>query len=332
MYRIYTILATASIAFLFSMCSASSGSKTADSAQNITKTEAAKTLSFDADSAYAYVAKQIEFGPRVPGSAAQKACAEWLQETLEKNGAKVYVQNTEATAYDGTKLPVINIIGCYNPEAKTRVLLMSHWDCRHVSDADPDKTKYHNPVDGANDGASGVGVLLELARQAGMRNPKVGIDIFLCDAEDYGAPDEFKGEHKEEWWALGTQAWCRKPHVDGYRANYGILLDMVGAKDATFYFEYYSKRFASDILNRVWGVAQNLGYGRYFIPKDGAGITDDHVFVNKMTGIPTIDIIDTRMNGEGTFYPYWHTSGDTLDKIDKETLKAVGSVLTALLF
>lgn len=328
MHKIYTIFIAISTAFLFIMCSAGNAQKP----DSTPSAEVSKVQQFDADSAYLYVARQLEFGPRVPGSDAQKACAEWLQNELARHGAKVYVQNTEAKAYDGTTLPIINIIGSYNPEAKTRVLLMSHWDCRPMSDADPDKSKYHNPVDGANDGASGVGVLLELARQAGLKNPKVGIDIFLCDAEDYGAPDEFKGEHKEEWWALGTQAWCRKPHVDGYRATYGILLDMVGAKGATFYYEYYSKRYASDILNSVWNIAQSLGYGKYFIPQDGAGITDDHVFVNRLTGIPTIDIIDTREDGDGTFYPYWHTSGDTLDKIDPETLKAVGSVLMKLVY
>ena len=328
MNKIYYTFFAISTAFLFAMCSAGSVPKTDASS----KTEAPKALQFDADSAFSYVAKQLEFGPRVPGTPAQKQAAEWLENELTRHGAKVYVQNSEATAYDGKVLPIINIIGSYNTDAKVRVLLLSHWDCRHICDEDPDKSKYNNPVDGANDGASGVGVLLELARQAGMKNPKVGIDIFLCDAEDYGAPDDFKGERKEEWWALGTQAWCRNPHVKGYRANYGILLDMVGAKGATFYHEYYSKRFANDIVNRVWGIAQNLGYGKYFISKDGAGITDDHVFINKMTGIPTIDIIDTRADSNGTFYPYWHTSGDTLDKIDRETLKAVGTVLMNLLF
>lgn len=310
------------------MCSAG-GAKQASADSSSNKRQVPQ---FNADSAYNYIAEQIAFGPRVPGTSAQQSAAKWLEGELRRHGANVSIQNSEATAYDGTKLPIINIIGSYMPEAKTRVLLMSHWDCRPLSDNDPDRSKYNNPVDGANDGASGVGVLLEIARQAGLANPKVGIDIFLTDAEDYGAPDEFKGEHKETWWALGTQAWCRQPHVKGYRANYGILLDMVGAKDATFYREYYSDRFASDIVNRVWGTAAGLGLGKYFINQEGAGITDDHVFVNKMTGIPTIDIIDTRIDGDGTFYPYWHTSEDTLDKIDKETLKAVGTLLLNLIY
>lgn len=312
----------------FGLCSCSNG----NSQTPATPALARNIPQFNADSAYSYIAKQIDFGPRVPGTEAQVQAARWLEQELTRHGAQVTVMNSEATAFDGKRLPIINIVGSYNPEAKTRVLLMSHWDCRPFSDNDKDPAKYHTPVDGANDGASGVGVLLEIARQAGISNPKLGIDIFLTDAEDYGAPDEFKGEHKESWWALGTQAWCRKPHVQGYRAQFGILLDMVGAKGATFYREYYSDRFAQDVVNRVWGIAGSLGLGQYFINESGGGITDDHVFVNRMTGIPTIDIIDLRMEGDGTFYPYWHTSGDTLDKIDKETLKAVGTVLMNLIY
>ena len=326
--RISALLIAGLISFGFCMCSAGGQqSSTVSESQN-----KRQVPQFDADSAYSYVARQVDFGPRVPGTPAQKEAAQWLENELRRHGATVYVQNAEATAYDGTRLPIINIIGSFNPEARNRVLLMAHWDCRHLSDNDPDKSKYNTPVDGANDGASGVGVLLEVARQAGLSNPKMGIDIFLTDAEDYGAPDDFKGTHKESWWALGTQAWCRKPHVDGYRANYGILLDMVGAKCATFYREYYSDMYARDIVNRVWGVASNIGLGRFFINQAGAGVTDDHVFVNKMTGIPTIDIIDTRQDSDNTFYPHWHTSGDTIDKIDRETLKAVGTLLLNLIY
>lgn len=328
MSRIYSIIIAAVVALGFSSCSVGGSQKAVSSAVNVPR----EVPSFNADSAYSYIAKQLDFGPRVPGTEAQKACASWLQEELQRLGAKVYIQNAEATAYDGTVLPIINIIGSFNPDAKTRVLLMSHWDCRPLSDEDPDKSKYNQPVDGANDGASGVGVLLEIARQAGKQSPKVGIDIFLCDAEDYGAPDDFNGVKKESWWALGTQAWCKQPHLAGYRANYGILLDMVGAKGATFYREYYSDRFARDVVNRVWGTAANLGLANFFINQSGAGITDDHVFVNRMTGIPTIDIIDTRIEGSGTFYPHWHTSEDTLDKIDRETLAAVGKVLMNLIY
>lgn len=326
--RIATILIAGLTSLCFSMCTVGG----AQTAQHSGSQDKRQVPQFDADSAYNYVAGQLAFGPRVPGTPAQQEAAEWLEKEMTRHGATVYVQHTEATIYDGSRLPVINIIGSYNTEAKTRVLLMAHWDSRHVADNDPDPKKHNTPVDGANDGASGVGVLLEIARQAGLKTPKVGIDIFLTDAEDQGAPDDFKGTHKESWWALGTQAWCRKPHVDGYRANYGILLDMVGAKDATFYRDYYSDLYARDIVNRVWGTAANLGLGRYFINEPGAGVTDDHVFVNRMTGIPTIDIIDTRADDDNTFYPYWHTTDDTLDKIDRETLKAVGTLIMNLIY
>ena len=165
---------------------------------------------FSADSAYQYVASQCDFGPRVPGTDAQKACAKWLQNELLRQGATVKLQEGEMTAYNGTKLPVINIMGSFNPDAKMRVLLISHWDSRPFADNDPDPAKRKHPVMGANDGASGVGILLELARLCNEKLPQVGIDIFLTDAEDYGAPDDWKGTHDEKWWALGTQMWCKQ--------------------------------------------------------------------------------------------------------------------------
>lgn len=287
---------------------------------------------FNADSAFKYIEAQMAFGARVPGSAAQQQCADWLSNELKRFGAEVFVQRTNVVVYNGTKLPAINIIGSYNPNAKSRVLIMSHWDCRPMADHDPDPAKRNQPVPSANDGASGVGVILELARQASLKMPAVGIDLFLTDAEDYGAPEDWDGEHTEEQWGLGTQEWCRSPHTPGYKATYGILLDMVGAKDATFHQEYHSKLYASDILQRVWDTAQRLGHGRYFRRSEGGAITDDHVFVNRMRHIPTIDIIDTRPQDNGSFFPYWHTTDDTSDKLSTETLFAVGDVLMHLIY
>lgn len=287
---------------------------------------------FQADSAYQYVARQLEFGPRVPGSEAQQQTATWLESELKRHGATVKVQRTEAKAYDGKSLPVINLVGSFHPEARMRVLLMSHWDSRHVADHDADPAKRLQPVPAANDGASGVGVLLEIARLAGEKQPAVGIDIFLTDVEDYGAPDDWKGSHDEKWWAMGTQLWCKQARNESYHAEYGILLDMVGAPDATFYREYYSQRYASPYVDQVWRTAAALGYKDLFVNQSGGGITDDHVFVNQILGIPTLDIIDTRMDDDGTFFPYWHTTEDTLDKISAETLGKVGSVLVKLLW
>lgn len=315
-------------AILLSAC----GGKATTPASQPAATEARQVPVFSADSAYLAVAKQLDFGPRVPGSEAQQACAQWLRAELERYGGKVSEQRSTVRAYDGTELPCINLVGSFNPEARNRVLLISHWDSRHIADADPDKTKRTQPVPAANDGASGVGVLLEIARLTTLQSPNMGIDIFLTDVEDYGAPDTWAGSHDEKYWALGTQQWCYNTHIPNYQASFGILLDMVGAGDATFYREYYSDRFASDVVDLVWNTAAKLGYSGTFINREGAGITDDHLFVNRITHIPTIDIIDTRMQGPGTFYPYWHTTEDTLDKISKSTLEKVGKVLVQVLF
>lgn len=309
----------------------SSAGAAGNSTANSTSTNT-QTISFVGDSAYAAVAAQLDFGPRVPGSEAHQQCAAWLRSELERYGAKVSEHRTSATAYDGTRLPVINLMGSYNPEARHRVLLMAHWDSRHVADQDPDPKRRNEPVMAANDGASGVGVLLEIARLAGKQQPRCGIDIFLTDAEDYGAPDSWSGRHSEDDWALGTQIWCREQLAAGYTATYGILLDMVGSGEATFYREYYSDRYASDVVDLVWATASKLGYTDLFVNRHGAGITDDHTFVNRILGIPTIDIIDTRADGSGTFYPHWHTTDDTLDKISTETLQKVGNVLVKLLW
>ena len=285
---------------------------------------------FSADSAYQFVAGLCDFGPRVPGTDAQKACAKWLKNQLLRYGADVKLQEGEMTAYNGTKLPIINIIGSFNPDAKMRVLLMSHWDSRPFADNDPDPAKRKQPVMGANDGASGVGILLELARLCNEKLPQVGIDIFLTDAEDYGAPDDWKGTHDEKWWALGTQMWCKQAAKEGYRAQYGILLDMVGSANATFYREYYSERYANSFVNEIWQAAARLGYGDLFINQGCGGVTDDHVFVNRMLQIPCVDIIDTRTDTDGTFCPEWHTTHDTMDNISRETLGKVGRVLVSL--
>lgn len=302
-----------------------------------TKGVVAQTVSseiphFSADSAYQYVAAQCDFGPRIPGTETQETCARWLENELRRHGAVVKVQKGEMKAYNGAMLPVRNIFGSFNAEAKMRVLLVSHWDSRPVADNDPDPAKRKLPVMGANDGASGVGVLLELARLCSQKRPQVGIDIFLTDAEDYGAPVDWPGNHDEKWWALGTQMWCKQAAKEGYRAQYGILLDMVGSQDATFYREYYSERYANSFVNEIWQTAARLGYGALFINRGGGGVTDDHVFINRMLNIPCVDIIDTRVDADGSFCPEWHTTYDTMDNISKETLGKVGRVLVSLLW
>ena len=286
---------------------------------------------FEADSAYTYVANQVAFGPRVPNSKAHKQCGDYLAAELTRFGAQLYVQEANLKAYDGTLLEARNLIGSYNLEQSKRVLLFAHWDSRPYSDHDPDPANLRKPLDGADDGASGVGVLLEIARQLGQQAPNIGVDILFCDAEDYGTP-EFVDDYKPDTWCLGSQFWAKNPHVKNYKAEFGILLDMVGGKGATFFREYQSKRAAAPILEMVWSKARDLGYGKYFINADGGAITDDHQYVISGRGIPSIDIINYDPDTETGFAPYWHTQQDNMDNIDRETLKAVGQTVLEVIY
>ena len=286
---------------------------------------------FDADSAWVFVENQVKFGPRVPNSEAHVACGNYLTSELKRFGAQVYEQEATLTAYNGTQLKAKNIIGSYNPENSKRVLLFAHWDSRPYADHDKDPANHKKPIDGADDGASGVGVLLEMARQFSIKSPAIGIDIIFFDAEDYGTP-EFVKEYKENTWCLGAQFWAKNPHVKGYKADFGILLDMVGAKNASFFKEATSMRYAPQIVEEVWSTARDLGYGKFFINAEGGAITDDHQYVILGRNIPCIDIIYTDPESDNGFGPHWHTQNDTMDNIDRETLKAVGQTVLQVVY
>lgn len=286
---------------------------------------------FDSDSAYSYVKTQVDFGPRVPNTQAQEACAAYLSAKLKSFGAEVTEQKTTVKAFDGTSLRNINIIGSYNPKASQRVLLFSHWDSRPWCDQDPNPANRKKPVPAANNGASGVGVLLEMARHMGKEMPQIGVDIIFFDTEDYGAPESVSG-NTEDSWCLGTQYWCSSPHVPGYQARFGILLDMVGAPGATFYKEQVSTYYASNVVEKVWSMAQKLGFGSYFVNEDGGAVTDDHLYVNKLMQIPSIDIIHFDKNSEHGFGSYWHTTSDNMSNVDKNTLYAVGTTLMNVVY
>lgn len=286
---------------------------------------------FNGDSAYTYVANQVNFGPRVPNTQAHKACGDYLAGELTRLGAKLFVQETILTAYNGDRLEASNIIGSYNPENNKRVLLFAHWDSRPYADRDPDPANHYKPIDGADDGASGVGVLLEIARQLQQNDPGIGIDIIFFDAEDYGEPAFTRGNNADSW-CLGSQFWAKNPHVKNYRADYGILLDMVGSKNATFYKEGYSMHYAAPIVQKVWDTARELGYGRYFLNAEGGTITDDHIYVQRGRGIPCIDIINLDSDTAHGFGAYWHTLNDTMENIDPATLKAVGQTVLEVIY
>lgn len=288
--------------------------------------------SFDSDSAYVYVDKQVSFGPRVPNSTAHSQCGDYLVNELNRFGAKVIEQKVDLKAFDGNILHSRNIIGSYNIDNPNRVLLFAHWDTRPFSDQDPDPQKHHNPVLGANDGASGVGALLEIARQLNQKAPTIGVDIIFFDAEDYGAPEFAEDVPPGDWWCLGSQYWSKNPHVPNYTARYGILFDMVGAPDATFFKEYYSRQYAGGVVEKVWSTARDLGYGRFFQDKNGGGVFDDHIPVNQYRKIPSIDIIQSDTNTPSNFGWYWHTSQDDMNNIDKATLEAVGQTVMEVIY
>ncbi len=286
---------------------------------------------FDADSAFAFVAAQTAFGPRVPGTKAHSECATWMVNKLKSYTQNVIEQDFKARLWDGKTANGKNIIAVFNPENKVRILLSAHWDSRPYADHDADAKNHKTPIDGANDGASGVGVLIEIARQLSIKNPGIGVDIVLFDLEDWGEPQEAQSEQQDNW-CLGSQHWSRTPHVAGYKARFGILLDMVGAANAEFAKEGTSMYYASDIVNKVWGIANQLGYSNYFVNRQSNGITDDHLYINKIASIPTIDIIQHDPSTQSGFNQHWHTLNDNISNINKETLSAVGKVCLAVIY
>lgn len=297
-----------------------------------------KTPQFSPDSAWRFTEAQTLFGPRVPNTEGHEACRVYLVESLRRSGASVIEQKAALKAFDGTKLNSTNIIASFNPGNSNRILLCAHWDTRPWADQDPNKDNWHKPISGANDGASGVGVLLEIARLIGNEisvngnAPKIGVDIIFFDAEDYGCPEFYEGTKDENSFCLGTQYWANNPHVNGYKAKYGILLDMVGGKAPNFEWDYFSKKYAQNILDKVWSKASDLGYSNYFVSREGGAITDDHLYINRIASIPCIDIIDYDVNTVIGFVSYWHTIDDTMQNIDKNTLKVVGETLMQVIY
>ena len=288
--------------------------------------------SFNEDSAYSYIAEQVAFGPRVPNSKEHEACGFYLIETLKGFCDTLIVQESQLTAFDGNVLNAKNIIGSFKPERAKRVMLCAHWDTRPFADQDVvDKNK---PIDGANDGGSGVGVLLEIARQFSIKKPDVGVDIILFDAEDYGQPEESEYPRMEHSYCLGSQYWAQNLHRPNYFAKFGILLDMVGGKDAVFTQEQVSVAYAPQVLKKVWNTASELGYGNQFSYEKTHPITDDHLYINVLAQgrVPTIDIIEYDQNSKNKFYKHWHTHEDKLEHIDKNTLKVVGQTVMHVVY
>ena len=322
------------IAFLFFLVACSTTKKSQTTEQSVVSIE------FNANSAYAFCAAQCSFGPRTMNSEAHDKCGEWIQQKFSQYGYQVELQKADLKGYDGTILKSTNIIAhspsTLNSQPSTHILICAHWDSRPWADNDPDEANHRKPVMAANDGASGVAVMLELARLLQQNDSaSMAVDFICFDAEDWGIP-QWEEEVNGDSWALGAQYWSeniQRSTSNAQRYQFGILLDMVGGQGAKFYRESNSMQYARNVVERVWQAASTAGYGSTFPYKDGGGVTDDHVPVNEKAGIPCIDIINYYPDCEqSSFGPTWHTVNDDMQHIDKNTLKAVGQTLVQLIY
>ena len=314
------------------ICSCSTTKKSQTTEQTVVSVE------FNADSAYAFCAAQCDFGPRTMNSEAHERCSEWIQQQFRQYGYQVQLQKADLKGYDGTVLKSTNIIASQKQTANSqkpeaRIFICAHWDSRPWADNDPDEANWRKPVMAANDGASGVAVMLELARLLQQNDSaRMAVDFICFDAEDWGIP-QWENDVDGDSWALGAQYWSASNLPQQGNYQFGILLDMVGGQGAKFYREIFSLKYAHNIVERVWQAANTAGYASIFPYLDGGQITDDHVPVNEKAGVPCIDIINHYPDCEqSSFGPTWHTVNDDMQHIDKNTLKAVGQTLIQLIY
>ncbi|MDE5568217.1 MAG: M28 family peptidase [Muribaculaceae bacterium] len=325
-----TTITSAALIFATALCSCNGTAKSTDKQSKMTE-KVVLLGAFDKDSAYQYIADQVAFGPRVPGTPAHDACGKYIVEKLRQFGADTIIeQHAVVEAFNGDKLPINNIFAQYNPTALNRVLLVAHWDTRPWANMERSEERRMKPVPGANDGGSGVGVILEIARNLQKLAPTCGVDILFTDAEDYGNSNGFT--NNDESWCLGTQYWVdNMPYTSVNRPANGILLDMVGGTDARFHRERYSNIHAKPITVKIWGEAKNLGYEDIFVNKVAGEVVDDHTFLNQ-AGIPTTDIIEHMSDATGSFPATWHTLDDDIQHISKKTLDAVGNTVLNVIY
>lgn len=317
-------------------CSAKSSAE-AETAQNADN-EQVTVPAFNVDSAYAYVQQQVDFGPRVPESPANVACRNWLVSKLQGFGADTaYVQEGVMPNGRGGNVRLGNVFAQFHRDATRRILLLAHYDTRPWADNDPDAANHRMPIDGANDGASGVGVILELARSFAASLPaETGVDVLFTDAEDSGISSDnitdADAVASDLTWCLGAQYFAAHlPYRAGAMPRAAVLLDMVGAGDARFGQEYFSRQAAPALVDRVWQTAAQAGHADRFVNGMGGAVNDDHLPLIQ-AGIPTIDIIEAANPQTGSFHPSWHTLADGMDNIDRATLQAVGATLNTFIY
>lgn len=290
---------------------------------------AVATPTFCADSAYQYVARQLHFGVRAPGSKGHQQCAQYLASAMRQWCDTVVVQEFTAVLWNGDTYRGQNIICSLDPAKSERVLLGAHWDSRLWADHDASEANHRKPIMGANDGASGVGTLMEMARVMSGQRPRVGVDIVFFDMEDQGTP-EWADSDASDAWCLGSQYWARNPHRPFYNARYGILLDMVGTRQPRYTREEFSRHYAPGIVEKLWRAASQMGHGNVFVERDTDPILDDHLYVNRLANIPMVDIVQ---NSDGcSFFPYWHTLEDDLSCIDAQSLKTTADVVLKVIY
>ncbi len=282
---------------------------------------------FDARRCHDLLEVQVAFGPRVPNSASHENCLEFFVRFFDSLGLAPEKQQFEITGYRGERMKLTNVIARLRPSSRERILLAAHWDSRPFADMEKDPDRALRPIPGANDGASGVAVLLHLAEILRMRPPDIGVDIVLFDGEDYGR------ENDESMFCLGAKYYsATRDARTGIR--FGILLDLVGDRDAVFPKEGFSRRYAADIQDLLWTEAARMGLTR-FSPAVHGAILDDHVPLNTVAGIKTVDIIDAALVGHDKSSPrrqYWHTLGDTPEQCEPETLGDVGRLLLSIIY
>jgi hypothetical protein len=280
---------------------------------------------FDGEAARGYVKTQLDFGARVPGTEAHRKTGDWIADQMRQRADTVIEQRWNHVTAKGDTLPLRNIFARYRPAATTRVLYVTHWDSRPVSDQEDDPAKRALPVPGANDGASGVGLFIALGDILKRTPPTVGVDLLFVDGEDYGTftPDVDV--------LLGSTYFAANLPA-GYQPIFGVLWDMIGDAELEIPQEGYSVERAPEVVSRVWETAAKLGYQRYFPPRVGMSITDDHIpLLDK--GLRVIDVIDIDYLGApgGSKPNYHHTPDDTLDKVSARSLKIVGDVAYSLI-
>ena len=277
-----------------------------------------KAGKFDGESALRYAKAQVDFGPRVPGTESAKRAGDWIVAEMKQRADTVIVQEWTHITQDGKHLPMRNILARFNPSATERILYVTHWDTRPISDRSEDPAERQVPVPGANDGASGVGLFIALG-DALKKNPTTtGVDLLFVDGEDYGEFDEKLADV-----LIGSTYFAKNLPDSSYRPLFGVLWDMIGDRDLTFRKEGYSLQRAPEVVDRVWAKAAELGHDRVFLEAEQGPVTDDHLPLLE-AGLRVIDVIDLD-------YPDHHRPSDTIDKISARSLSIVGEVAEALL-